>query len=171
MGFWVSVLHFIVSMLLNWCMGFGFLFFISQFHCIYKGIWASGFPVLHFFLLGVWFRVHGYMDFWLTCSSLIFSWLCGLMGYYFSLHRIFGFCSSLHSFIEFAWVYGRWVFLFFTTFFWVYEFMGYYTGLLVFVHVTVSWCMGIWFTHPYCIFHCIFQCIFQYILQDISRKF
>ena len=67
MGFWVSVLHFIVSLLLNWCMGFwvlgfcsslhsfiafkslvwfGFLFLTSLINCIYMGIWALGFPVL-----------------------------------------------------------------------------------------------------------------------------
>ena len=98
------------------------------------GIWDFGFPVLHFFsgymtigymIIGFWVSVlhftvslhlHGYMGFWLSCSSLLsseymilgtwvyglltylfftFSWLYGLMGYYSSLHRVLGFCFSL----------------------------------------------------------------------------
>ena len=57
------VLHFAVSLLLHRYMGFrigyysslqrvfGFLFFTSQFHCIYMGLWA--FCFLHFFFLSI----------------------------------------------------------------------------------------------------------------------
>ena len=66
----------------HWYRGFEFLFFILRFHCFYMGIGTFGFPVLHFFCLGIWVK-----------------------GYYSSLHRVLDFCSSLHSFIAFTWVY------------------------------------------------------------------
>ena len=67
-GFWVSVLHFIVSMLLNGYMGF----------------WVS---VLH---LIVSLLLNGYMGFWFSCSSLLFLgvWVNGIL---FLLSQGFGF--------------------------------------------------------------------------------
>ena len=113
-------------------LGFGFLFFISQFHCIFMGIWAFGFPVLHFFHLGVWAK--GilffpsqfdcfYMGIWeLEFPVFHFFPGYGLLGFGFlfftsqfhSLHldEYMGFCLSCSSLLSYGymitltWVYG-----------------------------------------------------------------
>ena len=110
------------------------------------GFWVS---VLH---VRVSLLVHGYMGFWLTCSSLLFPGNIGLwhtirlfIGFWVS---VLHFTVSLHlhghmSLIAFTWVNGLLAFLFFTSLSWLYGFiyiMGYYSSL----HKVLGFCFSLY---------------------------
>ena len=92
-----------------------FLFpFFSFFIFFFKGTWILGFCSSLY-------------------SSIAFTWVYGLMGCHSSLYSVLDFCSSFDSFIAITWVYGLLDFLFFTSFFSVYDFgyMGTWVEFLV----------------------------------------